>query len=339
LRRAWILIFFLAITSKINAQDALFSQQFLLPTLVNPSTAGNGRSFRAGINYRNQWRSVSEPFNTIAASFDTNLAPSNRGRDADKKGLGLGLNLVRDKTGDPELTTLIAETLISYRVQLTKESTLAGGLSVAYDQRSVNPADGKWASQFNGVFYDPGLASGESFAGDSESHLDFGAGISYELVRPPRGRKKKQPLVVRGGISAFHLGRIALTDSQLLTQDIGIRLSGYFNSELGISEMNAIVPTVFAHYQGGASKIIAGAYFKQVLVTGSSFISDIKESALYAGLFYEPNRAVIVKGFVEYGAYTIGLAYDIDLSEVEEFGSSSRAFELNLMYQWNRKRR
>ncbi|MGB6037246.1 MAG: type IX secretion system membrane protein PorP/SprF, partial [Cryomorphaceae bacterium] len=58
---------------EVSAQDALFSQQFLLPTLINPASVGNGNDFRAGLNYRNQWGAVARPFNTIAASFDTRL--------------------------------------------------------------------------------------------------------------------------------------------------------------------------------------------------------------------------------------------------------------------------
>ena len=323
-------------TTKVSAQDALFSQQFLLPTLINPASVGSGNDFRAGLNYRNQWGAVARPFNTIAASFDTRLTKSNRPKK--KNGLGVGINFLRDKAGDPELTTLLVEAQVAYRVQLTANSTLSGGLSTAFDQRSVNPADGKWASQFNGVFYDPSIGSGESFAGDSESHLDLGAGVVYEMQRKPIGRSKKLPFTLQTGLSAYHLGRISLSDSQLLTQEIGVRVTGFANAQIGINEMMAVIPAAFGHYQNGSSKIVAGAYFKQVLVTGTSFINDINESSMMIGAFYEPNRAAILKGLVEWGNYTIGLAYDIDISDVADFGSSARAFELNLVYQWGRKR-
>ncbi len=320
----------------MSAQDALFSQQFLLPTLINPAAVGNGDDYRAGLNYRNQWGSVAKPFNTIAASFDTRLTKNSRSKK--KNGLGVGINFLRDKAGDPELTTLLVEAQIAYRVQLTANSTLSGGLSTGFDQRSVNPADGKWASQFNGVFYDPSIGSGESFAGNSESHLDLGAGIVYEMQKKPIGRSKKLPFTLQTGLSAYHLGRVSLSDSQLLTQEIGVRVTGFANAQIGINEMMAVVPAVFGHYQNGSSKIVAGAYFKQVLVTGTSFIDDINESSMMIGVFYEPSRAVIVKGLVEWGNYTLGLAYDIDISDVADFGSSARAFELNLVYQWGRKK-
>jgi type IX secretion system PorP/SprF family membrane protein len=323
-------------SAELSAQDALFSQQYLLPTLINPAAVGNGNDFRAGLNYRNQWGAVARPFNTIAASFDTRLTKNSRSKK--KNGLGVGINFLRDKAGDPELTTLLVEAQVAYRVQLTANSTLSGGLSTAFDQRSVNPADGKWASQFNGVFYDPSIGSGESFAGDSESHLDLGAGVVYEMQKKPIGRSKKLPLLFQAGLSAYHLGRVSLSDSQLLTQEIGIRVTGFANAQIGINEMMAVVPAVFGHYQNGSSKIVAGAYFKQVLVSGNTFIKEINQSSMMIGAFYEPSRAVIIKGLVEWGNYTLGLAYDVDISDVADFGSSARAFELNLVYQWGRKR-
>ena len=301
--------------------------------MINPAAAGNGEQFRAGMNYRNQWSGVAEPFNTVAASFDTRL--SGKGKRKKNNGLGLGILFLRDRAGDPELTTFQVEAQVAYQVQLTGNSTFSGGLSTSFDQRSVNPADGRWASQFNGVFYDPGIASGESFAGDSESHLDLGAGVTYEMIKKPSGRSKKLPLIVRAGLSGYHLGRVGLTDSQFISQDIGVRITGYGNIHIGLNQMMAIVPAVFGHYQNGSSKIIAGAYFKQMLVTGSSFINEINESSLMVGAFYEPTRAIIVKGLIQFGKYTIGLAYDIDTSDVSDFGSSARAFELNLVYQWS----
>lgn len=331
----WIIFVFL-IAVEVSAQDALFSQQYLSPTLINPAAVGNGNDFRAGLNYRNQWGSVAKPFHTIAASFDTRLTKNRRSKK--KNGLGVGLNVLRDKAGDPELTTLLVEAQVAYRVQLTANSTLSGGLSTAFDQRSVNPADGKWGSQFNGVFYDPNIGSGESFAGDSESHLDLGAGLIYEMEKKPIGRSKKQPFIFRGGLSAYHLGRVSLSDSQLLTQDIGIRVSAFANTQIGINKMMAVVPAVFGHYQNGSSKIVAGAYFKQVLVTGTSFVQEITQSSMMVGAFYEPSRAIIIKGMVVWGKYTLGAAYDIDISDVADYGSSARAFEFSLGYEWGRKK-
>ncbi len=320
---------------EVSAQDALFSQQFLLPNLINPAAVGNGEPYRAGVNYRNQWSGVASPFTTISASFDTRLKGKN---SKSNKGLALGINFLNDQAGDPELRTTLVEGQVAYRVQLTRNSTLSGGLSTTFDQRNVNPSDGKWASQFNGVFHDPTISSGESFLADSENHLSLGAGMVYEMVMKPQGRSKKLETTLQAGLSTFNLGRFTLSDSQFITQDIGARVSGFAVSQIGLNEMQAIVPAIFGHYQNGASKVVAGAYFKQFLVKGTTFIQDINQSSMMIGAFYEPNRAIIIKGLVEWGNYTFGLAYDIDTSEVSEFGSSSRAFEFTLVYQWQGKR-
>ena len=69
--RAGLIVALALSTQTVQAQDVHFTQFDATPMIVNPAFTGafNG-SWRASGIYRNQWRSVTVPFVTYAASFD-----------------------------------------------------------------------------------------------------------------------------------------------------------------------------------------------------------------------------------------------------------------------------
>ena len=87
--------------SKVNAQDIHFSQVLEAPLFISPANTGffNGYS-RAIINYRNQWGSMGNPYQTIALSADGGLFKSKRR----KAFLGLGFTLYNDRAGAAKIS-------------------------------------------------------------------------------------------------------------------------------------------------------------------------------------------------------------------------------------------
>src|SRR5688572_29642140 len=83
--------FFLALAG--NAQDIHFSQFYDSPLLLNPAAAGASADYRLAINYKNQWKSVINPFKTAALAFDAKLMK------AKKNNFGVGVSLFNDKVG------------------------------------------------------------------------------------------------------------------------------------------------------------------------------------------------------------------------------------------------
>ena len=62
------------LSADISAQDIHFSMFYASPITLNPALTGvfDG-TYRVAAIYRNQWQSVSTPYNTFAASFDIKL--------------------------------------------------------------------------------------------------------------------------------------------------------------------------------------------------------------------------------------------------------------------------
>src|SRR6476660_596977 len=85
-------------TAKLYAQDLHFSQYFNSPLRVNPANTGFAPDvdYRVGLNYRNQWASITpNPYKTMNIWGDIQLF-NNR---FDNGWVGLGGSLLRDQAG------------------------------------------------------------------------------------------------------------------------------------------------------------------------------------------------------------------------------------------------
>src|SRR5205085_9109880 len=97
-----LILLLLTVTACVNiasAQDPHFSQFYYSPLTVNPAMTGSIEgTWRVGINYRNQWGSISAPsvYSTPSAFGDFRLFS---GRFSGNS-MGLGLLLLTDKAGD-----------------------------------------------------------------------------------------------------------------------------------------------------------------------------------------------------------------------------------------------
>ena len=61
-----ILLFMHAAVGQLQAQDIHFSQYFSTPLTINPSYTGSFvGDYRAGLNYRQQWGSVTVPYKSF----------------------------------------------------------------------------------------------------------------------------------------------------------------------------------------------------------------------------------------------------------------------------------
>lgn len=83
-----------AISTSGFAQDVHFSQMSFSPLNLNPALAGANSTLQGIVNYRSQWNSVAEPYQTIGASVDGRFNDNKR----NKKGIiagGLNFSMIK----------------------------------------------------------------------------------------------------------------------------------------------------------------------------------------------------------------------------------------------------
>jgi type IX secretion system PorP/SprF family membrane protein len=119
--QVFVVVFFALLSfQKSFSQDIHFSQFFMAPLNQNPALAGALWDDEAILNYKEQWRSISEPFKTIGATYDTRINK----KHITNYILGGGVNFFSDKAGDSQMGTTLGTLSFAYHRYLSAYSTL-----------------------------------------------------------------------------------------------------------------------------------------------------------------------------------------------------------------------
>jgi len=317
-------------SAKLFAQDIHFSQVSNSPLTLNPALAGANNVTQAIVNYRTQWRSVATPYNTIAASFDMRLNEDSR----QKNGIfAMGLNLYKDQAGDLNLATTNANLNLAYHLIIDKKSTIGVGIYSGFGQRSITTSAGKWASQFNGDYYDANLQSGESVFAAKVNYFDVGTGFVYTYKGSENYITSNNQKDFNIGFAVYHLNRPDYSFMSANNEQLYMRFSGFANAIMGISNTrNSLMPAIYFQRQRTATEFLFGTYWRYRIQEASRVTGFNKGSYLSLGAFYRTNDAFVAKVLVEMMDYSVGFAYDINVSSLTTVSKTKGGFEMFLKY-------
>lgn len=321
---------FSSVAATAIAQDVHFSQMAYSPLTLNPALTGSSGTMQAIVNYRTQWKSVASPYNTIGASFDARLNENKR----QKKGIfAMGINFFNDQAGDARISSTNANLHLAYHLVLDKNSKLGAGIYGGFGQRSISPGSGKWGSQFNGSSYDPNLSSGESFLSDRFSYLDVGAGAVYSYKNSESYMTSNNQREFNAGFAVYHLSKPDYSFLSANNERLYMRFSLFANAVFGIDNTRmSIVPGIYYQRQKTAQELLLGTYFRYMIREESRITGFNKGAFLSLGAFYRHKDALVAKGMLEWDNYSIGLAYDVNISSLITVSNARGGFELFLRY-------
>lgn len=309
--------FLLVLSLPSLSQDAVVTQFWTLPSLINPAATGAMEcDYRATTNYRNQWGSVTQPYVTTTAAME--LAAFKRKSGSN----GFGLYVRNDRAVGSELRTFEIAGQAAYHLVLSAEDFLGFGLTAGYRQRSINLEGLAWDAQFNGIAHDPSLPSGELFGSDRAGSMDAAFGVQYRR----RGNRH-----FNAGYAAWHYfqpnGFLSNTqDNVLVRHQIDFEWRDMYGPVL-------VDYDFIAAKQGGALLALAGARGSYRLGSDSKYTNAMASNAVLAGIHYRWADAVIVSAGFEYQRYLrIGISYDITLSRLQQLQRLQNAWEISLVW-------
>lgn len=320
LRIGVLAIFTFLNVQSVNAQDIHFSQFYENAILRNPALTGIfSGDYKAGVNYRNQWSTISVPFQTGLASVESRIGVSDETSDF----LSFGATITYDHAGSINFNSLQIYPALNYNKSLEDDhnSYLSVGFTAGYVQRSVDPTRMRFASQYVNGGYSTSNP-GENINNVNQSYLDLGAGIS---LNSSLGYENKVTYYL--GAAGYHLNRpkAAFDPSQTFVRD-EIKWNGNFGFNWNVNQTVGI--TFHSNYsrQGTYTEIIGGALLswrKYDAMMNSIFV-------IYGGLFYRYDDAIIPTIKIDYKKYSFTVSYDVNNSSLHTASNNVSGFEFSL---------
>lgn len=328
----------------LRAQDMHFSQFNETPALVNPALTGSG-DLRASLNYRKQWKKVTTPFNTFGVSFETRTHTKkkkseagdfgSRANDKPKSFLGAGLSVFRDNAGDGKLSLTQINFSGAAFVPTGEKSYFSIGLQSGYGRRRVNGADFIFPNQYAEGGYDPGIESGEGFAGTRFGYLDLGAGAQWMYNNKDRGLSDRSEFKMHVGAAVYHLNSPRQKFINEGVESLPARLVVHADVLFSVPKTRLVaVPSLLFQRQGSNMEVVAGSLVKYKLNDNSTkYTNYAKQTNLCAGIYYRTFDAVILQGLLEWQEqFAIGLSYDLNVSGLRPASRMRGATEIVLRY-------
>ena len=306
--------FIILSTLSLSAQDIHWSQFNDNPLFQNPGNAGrfNGDIRFVG-NFRDQWRSVTTPFQTLSMSVD--------GKPLWNRNIGIGGLFFHDVSGDGAFRTVELQLNLAYALKLNQDSThiFKPGINLGMNHRQVNWDAFSFDNQFNGQQYDPSLATNENYLTDRRTNFSFGIGGVYEFLMSKK-------LSFNAGIGAFNLNRPNQGFyGAIVPRDI--RLNVFARANYALNYDWDLLPSLSFSNQGKYRELVLGSSIKYTL---TNRLGDYK--AVYAGLWYRNRDAFFLSLGMDYQSWFVGVSYDINFSKLVPASNTRGGFEIAVRY-------
>lgn len=314
------------------AQDIHFSQYAEVQSNINPALAGSIYNTRAMANFRTQWGSVAQAYQTIGFSFEQTIGF--------KKLKGnyptVFVNVFRDQAGDARLRKLNPNIGVSQHVKIDKNSKLGVGFQGGFVYKTIDLTNLRWGTQFDeeSLSYNPNLSNGENTTPRSAiTGYDFVVGANYSYAKSDRFISSRDGNKFNGGASLYHF-KIPKNSFLQTNERLYTRINIHANADIAIpNSKNAVMPMLLVMIQGKSREFIGGALFKFILNDQSTFTQNNKPSAFAIGAQYRYKDAIIPSALYQYDKYSLGLSYDINVSALTP--ASRRFGGLEVMLRYN----
>ncbi len=310
----------------LQAQDPAFSQFFASPLTLNPALTGkfNGQLRVAG-NYRNQWPSVNNAFITSTISVDGNIL---KDKIPGNDGWGIGIMAMADKTASGILNSNYIGVSTAYSKGLDDEGLQS--LSVGFQGVYVNKTlDGLRLNFADGLQLDGTWLTSPTESINQKrinaNYFDMNAGVLYNASFS--GAEN-----IYLGASLYHLNQPKESflgmDDIILPTRFTLHAGGYFPignsaSTIYFSGLYSSQSTAKEYVLGGAWQINVGENVEE------------KPTNLYIGSwvrFSNVTDAYIPYVGLDYGSFSLGMTYDVNISQFKAASQGMGGVEVSLIY-------
>jgi type IX secretion system PorP/SprF family membrane protein len=252
--------------------------------------------------------------------------------------LAAGIHFFSDQAGDLKLNTNNVNLNIAYHLIIKRNNTFGLGLHGAFSQRSIALNNERWSNQYDGTAYNNTI-TGEIVTNSEVAFFDVGAGLLYTYKSDKGYMGQNKGCKINSGLAVYHVNQPGIAFISSSSEKLNMRISAFANASFSIpNTMTAILPGIYYQNQGVANELLVGSSFKFNIQQGSQVTGFNKPLALSLGLYTRVKDAMVAKAIFEYDQYSLGFAYDINLSSLSPASKGRGAFELFLRFNMSADR-
>jgi type IX secretion system PorP/SprF family membrane protein len=307
------------VLNTLCAQDPHFSQFYASPLTLNPALTGKfDGSFRFAANYRNQWPTINNAFTTATASVDFPIL-MNRLPEFDTWGVGIiGLS---DQSGNKILKNNFIGISTAYSKGLDENGfhQISIGFQGVYTNKRLDVSMADFEDELTSFGF-TGITS-EIFNNQqvAVNYFDLNVGLLY--TGSTNGYDNYY-----FGASIYHVNQPKETftgGNYFLKPRLTLQGGGY--KPIGNNKM---LHGSFIHQrQAGATETVLGG-----AVSFNVNGDEENPTAVYTGMWYRFNDAIIPYLGLEVADFRFGFTYDMNISSLNTASNSRGGAEISLIY-------
>lgn len=313
------------VTKNIQAQDPQFSQFFASPLTLNPALTGkfNGDVRVAG-NYRNQWPTINDAFITSTISVDMPLLQK---RLPENNTWGVGIMGMTDQTAGGALNSNYFSLSTAYHISVDQDGyhQIGVGFQGTYASKILDGTKLHFEDQLDqqGGWT---LPSSESVAGHQVSlnYFDMNVGLLYNGTTTGANN-------FYFGTSLYHINS---PKESFLGNDqytLHPRFTVHGGASMPVNTDGYVHFSGLYSRQDNATNIVLGGAYS-INVNNNDVESPTN---VYFGSWVRFNNvtdAIIPYVGLDYGSFTMGLSYDVNISSLKTASQSQGGVEISLVY-------
>lgn len=329
-----------------GAQDPHFSQFYMTPLYLNPAMTGAfDGNYRMTALFRGQWgevlRNESVPmYRTYTASADFRTNKGFMAGDA----FGFGASFMGDQAGESRFGFNSGGLSLAYHKSLNQRATnfLVAGFSSSIYQQTIDYSRLQFGSQWDGSGYNAMLPTNEFLVDNRFLYWDINAGLLWYMKVGKRTN-------VYLGASAYHLNRPAVSFLGDKNVRLNMKFVGHGGVRFPLKGRFDMQPKFIVMSQGKSIETILATDFRMLFEERNPDGSHLRFGAMMrmvggdAAAPWRDRRlnaeSVILNAGVVWNGLEVGVAYDVNVSQLISGSRGNGGFEVGVAYVGAWKRR
>ena len=314
--RLSIIIILCCLSFKVQAQDPIFSQYFLVPETINPGFSGFEDASYFGLIHRTQWPSLDLRVDTEYAFFNSWIEHVG----------GIGFSILNQHESNTKYNHLQGNITFAYHVQLANEWFFRPAIEVGFGTKSFNFGNLVLSDQININSGTINSTSSDPFAINANrniSFVDFTAGFVFDK----KNTSNDTDLWLGATVKHLNKPNISMQSDGQANLDMFMSLHGSFYIPTGVNRNDyELYILANAMQQGAYNRVDLGAKYQ---------MDDFSFALLAAS---NPNKGdpnshflTSINAFVglDWEGFRFGYSYDFNMTGI---GTTGGVYELSIIY-------